>query len=92
MRQAGFNLSTLLQMRQAGSRWQYLGPNDAMENTPQPPKSAKLETPKPMPKVAKLKAPKVMPKAKVAAQLPADREFVPPRRRGLFGLFFSRRF
>src|SRR5215510_5373405 len=34
----------------------YLGPADAVGNTPQPPKSTKVKTPKP--KVAKLKAPK----------------------------------
>src|SRR5215471_851271 len=33
----------------------YLGPTDAVGNTPQPPKSAKVKTPKP--KVAKFKAP-----------------------------------
>src|SRR5262249_45194000 len=72
----------------------YLGPTG---NTPQQPKSAKVKTPKP--KVAKLKAPKHSKFASVVrhshptyARLPADREFVPPRRGGFFGLFLSRRF
>ena len=67
----------------------YLGPADAVGNTPQPPTH----------KVAKFKAPKHSKFASVMrhrhptyARLPADREFVPPRRRGLFGLFLSRRF
>ena len=77
----------------------YLGPADAVGNTPQPPKSAKVKMPKPTHKVAKFKAPKHSKFASVMrhrhptyARLPADREFVPPRRRGLFGLFLSRRF
>src|SRR6187551_262159 len=36
----------------------YLGPVDAVENTPQAPKNTEFKTPKPMPKVAKLKTPK----------------------------------
>jgi SH3 domain-containing protein len=75
----------------------YLGPT--MGNTLQPPKSAKLKTPKPMPKMAKLKVPKPPRPAHVMrhvppsyAQLPADREFAPPRRGGVFGLFWRRRF
>ena len=71
----------------------YLGPTDAMENTPQPPKNEKLKTPKPTPKkMAKLKTPNPRHMHPTYAQLPADREFVPRRRRGLFGLFLSRRF
>jgi len=71
----------------------YLEPTDAIENTPQPPKSAELKTPKPTPKkMAKLKTPKPRHIHPTYARLPADREFVPPRRRGLFGLFLSRRF
>src|SRR5262249_7171783 len=74
----------------------YLGPADAVGNTPQPPKSAKIKMPKPTHKVAKLKAPKPSKFASVArhvhpTRLPADPEFVPSRRGGLFGLF-SRRF
>jgi len=70
----------------------YLGPTDAMENTPQPPKNEKLKTPKPTPKkMAKLKTPKPRHIHPTYVRLPADREFVPPRRGGLFGLF-SRRF
>jgi hypothetical protein len=67
----------------------YLGPADAVGNTPQPPTH----------KVAKFKAPKHSKFASVVrhnhptyARLPADREFVPPRRGGFFGLFLSRRF
>src|SRR5215471_21527789 len=67
----------------------YLGPADAVGNTPQPPTH----------KVAKFKAPKHSKFASVMrhrhptyARLPADREFVPPRRGGFFGLFLSRRF
>ena len=74
----------------------YLGPTDVVGNTPQQPKSPKVKTPKP--KVAKLKAPKPSKSGPVMrhihptyVRLPADREFVPPRRGGLFGLF-SRRF
>src|SRR5215470_5914562 len=62
----------------------YLGPADAVGNTPQPPTY----------KVAKFKAPEHSKFASVTrhshptyARLPAEREFVPPRRRGLFGLF-----
>jgi hypothetical protein len=65
----------------------YLEPTDAIENTPQPPKSAELKTPKPTPK--KMAKRHIHP---TYAQLPADREFVPRRRGGLFGLFLSRRF
>jgi len=77
----------------------YLGPADAAGNTPQPPESAKVKTPKPTHKVAKFKAPNHSKFASVMrhrhptyARLPADREFVPPRRGGFFGLFLSRRF
>jgi len=46
-------------------------------------------------KATKLKSPKPIPKAKQLlpsyAELPSDREFVPPRRGGLFGLFWKRR-
>jgi Bacterial SH3 domain len=77
----------------------YLGPADAAENTPQPPKSANVKTHKPTHKVAKFKTPNHSKFASVIghrhptyARLPADREFVPPRRRGFFGLFLSRRF
>jgi hypothetical protein len=78
----------------------HLRPTDAVENTLQPPKSAKLKTPKPMPKVAKLKTPKPLHKptpvmrhiSPTYAQFPEGREFMPPRRRGLFGLFWRRRF
>jgi hypothetical protein len=47
-------------------------------------KTAGLKPPKPAPKVRKPPPP--------YAELPADQEFVPPRRRGLFGLFWKRRF
>ena len=77
----------------------YLEPIDAVGNSPQPPKSTKLRSPRPMPKVARLKSPK--PEHKPAsvmrqtpptyAQVPADREFVPAPRSGLFGLFWRRR-
>jgi uncharacterized protein YgiM (DUF1202 family) len=71
----------------------YLEPTDAIENTPQPPKNAELETPKPTPKkMAKLRTPKPRHINPTYAQLPADREFVPRRRGGLFGLFLNRRF
>ena len=49
----------------------------------QPPKTAKPKPPKPAPKVSQLPP--------THAELPADREFVPPRRGGLFGLFWKRR-
>jgi hypothetical protein len=49
----------------------------------QPPKTAKPKPPKPAPKVSQLPP--------TYAELPADREFVPPRRGGLFGLFWKRR-
>ena len=49
----------------------------------QPPKTAKLKPPKPAPKVRQLPP--------TYTELPADREFVPPRRGGLFGLFWKRR-
>lgn len=78
----------------------YLEPTNAVGNTPQPPKSTKLRSPRPMPKVATLKSPK--PEHKPApimrstppnyAQVPADREFAPAARSGLFGLFWRRRF
>jgi hypothetical protein len=78
----------------------YLEPTNAVGNTPQPPKSTKLRSPRPMPKVATLKSPK--PEHKPApimrstppnyAQVPADREFAPAPRSGLFGLFWRRRF
>jgi Bacterial SH3 domain len=51
--------------------------------TKQPAKTAKLKPPKPAPKVRQLPP--------TYAELPADREFVPPRRGGLFGLFWKRR-
>jgi Bacterial SH3 domain len=78
----------------------YLRPTDAVENILPPPKPAKLKTPKAMPKVAKLKTPKPLHKPNPAmrhippiyAQLPEDREFTQPRRGGLFGLFWRRRF
>jgi hypothetical protein len=71
----------------------YLEPTDAIENTPQLPKSAELKTPKPtLKKMAKLRTSKPRHIHPTYAQLPADREFVPPRRGGLFGLFLSRRF
>ena len=58
----------------------YLEPTDAIENTPQPPKSAE---PKPTPKkMAKLRTPKPRHIHPTYTQLPADREFVPPRRGG----------
>jgi hypothetical protein len=67
----------------------YLGPADAVGNAPQPPTH----------KVANFKAPKHSKFASVMrhrhptyARLPADREFVPPRRGGFFGPFLSRRF
>jgi Bacterial SH3 domain len=50
----------------------------------QPQKTAKLKSPKPAPKIRQLPP--------TYAELPADREFVPPRRGGLFGLFWKRRF
>jgi hypothetical protein len=78
----------------------YLEPIDVVGNTPQQPKSTKLKPARPMPKVARLKSPK--PELKPApvmrptppnyAQVPADREFAPPPRSGLFGLFWRRRF
>ena len=49
----------------------------------QPPNTAKPKPPKPAPKVSQLPP--------THAELPADREFVPPRRGGLFGLFWKRR-
>src|SRR6187401_2976669 len=56
----------------------YLEPTDAIENTPQPPKSAE---PKPTPKkMAKLRTPKPRHIHPTYTQRPADREFVPPRR------------
>jgi hypothetical protein len=77
----------------------HLGPMDTVVNTLQPPKSEKMKRPKPMPKVAKFK-PATPPKPALTmrqtrptySELPADREFVPPRRSGLFGLFWRRRF
>jgi Bacterial SH3 domain len=83
----------------------YLGPADAVGNTPsvvatrsqQPPKAAKLKTAKPIRKTAKLTIPKPMhskpPPAMrhlppMYAGFPADHEFVPSRR---FGLFLRRR-
>jgi hypothetical protein len=50
----------------------------------QPHKTAKLKPPKP--------APKIVQPTPTYAELPADREFVPPRRGGLLGLFWKRRF
>jgi len=49
----------------------------------QPAKTTKLKPPKPAPKVRQLPP--------TYTELPADREFVPPRRGGLFGLFWKRR-
>ena len=77
----------------------YLGPADAVENALQAPKNTKFKTPKPMPKVANLKTPKPLHKPAPVmrhipptyAQLPPDQEFVPPRRGGIFGLFWKRR-
>jgi Bacterial SH3 domain len=72
----------------------YLGPADAVENTA--PKNTKFKT-KPMPKVAKLKTRKPLHNPVMRhipptyAQLPPDQEFVPPRRGGIFGLFWKRR-
>ena len=48
----------------------------------QPAKSAKLKPPKPAPKVRQLPP--------TYTELPTDREFMPPRRGGLFGLFWKR--
>ena len=74
----------------------YLEHPDAMGNTSRLSKSGKLRTPRLTPKEAKLKAtkpPTVMRRIlPTYAQLPADREFVPPRRGGLFGMFWRRRF
>jgi len=58
----------------------------------QPLKVAKL-SPKPIlkPKQSHPK-PKAKPLSPNYAQLPADQEFMPPTRRGLFGLFWKRRF
>jgi uncharacterized protein YraI len=50
----------------------------------QPAKTAKLKPPKPAPKVRQLPPP-------TYTELPADQEFVPRRRGGLFGLFWKRR-
>jgi hypothetical protein len=50
---------------------------------PQHPKSAEVKPPKP--------APKPRPPTRTYAELPPDQEFVPPRRSGLFGLFWRRR-
>src|SRR6185436_21131659 len=72
----------------------YLGPADAVKNTA--PKKTEFKT-KPMPKVAKLKTRKPLHNPVMRhipptyAQLPPDQEFVPPRRGGIFGLFWKRR-
>src|SRR5690349_9763372 len=72
----------------------YLGPADAVENTA--PKNTQFKT-KPMPKVAKLRTRKPLHNPVMRhipptyAQLPPDQEFVPPRRGGIFGLFWKRR-
>jgi hypothetical protein len=62
------------------------------EQQPQPTASARPKQPQ---KTAKLKPPKQGPKVRqltqTYAELPTDREFVPPRRGGLFGLFWKRR-
>jgi uncharacterized protein YraI len=59
------------------------------------PRSAPAVRPKQPPKTAKLKPPKQALKVRqlppTYAELPADREFGPPRRGGLFGLFWIRR-
>jgi hypothetical protein len=77
----------------------YLQPSDAVGDASEPPKSEKVKTPKTMPQMAKLKPPKppkpgfvMRPTHPSYSELPADREFVPPRRSGLFGLFWRRRF
>jgi hypothetical protein len=63
----------------------------------QPPRAAKHKMPRPIPKVAKLKIPKFMQSKPIPAtrhlpptyaEFPADREFVPSRR---FGLYLRRR-
>ena len=59
------------------------------------PQSTPAARPKQPPKTAKLKPPKQALKVRqlppTYAELPADREFGPPRRGGLFGLFWKRR-
>jgi len=59
------------------------------------PQSTPSARPKQAAKTAKLKPPKPAPKVRqlppTYTELPADREFVPPRRGGLFGLFWKRR-
>ena len=64
----------------------------AKPEQPEPTASAR---PKQREKTVKLKPPKVAPKLRqltpTYAELPADREFVPPVRRGLFSLFWKRR-
>jgi Bacterial SH3 domain len=75
----------------------YLAPTDGtvdvQSTVPKRPKQA--ERPKQAPKAAKLKSPMPLPKVRqlppTFAELPADQEFVPPRRGGLFGLFWRRR-
>jgi uncharacterized protein YraI len=64
-------------------------PAEQPQSTPsarpkQPAKTAKLKPPKPAPKVRQLPPP-------TYTELPADQEFVPRRRGGLFGLFWKRR-
>jgi uncharacterized protein YraI len=64
-------------------------PAEQPQSTPsarpkQPAKTAKLKPPKPVPKVRQLPPP-------TYTELPADQEFVPRRRGGLFGLFWKRR-
>lgn len=63
-------------------------PAEQPQSTPparpkQPAKTAKLKPPKPAPKARQLPP--------TYAELPADQEFVPRRRGGLFGLFWKRR-
>jgi hypothetical protein len=69
----------------------YLGPVEARVDA----RSTVPARPKQPPKVAKAKSPKPTPAIRQStqtyAELPADQEFVPPRRRGLFGLFWRRR-
>jgi uncharacterized protein YgiM (DUF1202 family) len=62
---------------------------------PEQPQSTASARPKQAQKTVKLKPPKPAPKLRqlppTYAELPADQEFVPPRRGGLFGLFWKRR-
>jgi hypothetical protein len=75
----------------------YLAPAERETDSAQPeqPQSTASARPKQAQKTAKLKPPKPAPKLRqlppTYAELPADQEFVPPRRGGLFGLFWKRR-